>query len=109
MRTLFLLLVLVNLGFFAYARVARDSGATSQISQLEVSPEKIKVLKAASKSGLDRPRSDKGGKAGSQGAAAAPAACLEWGIFAGPDVARADAALARAALPQDRIKRTVTD
>ncbi len=109
MRALFLLLVLVNLGFFAYAHVMRDGGAASQIPQLEVSPEKIKLLKAAAKSATpDKPRPDTGSKA-AQGTAGAPSACLEWGIFAGPNVARADSALVRAGLPQDRIERTVTD
>src|SRR5687767_13250279 len=109
MRALFLLLVLVNLGFFAYAHVMRDGGAASQIPQLEVSPEKMKVLKATTKSATpDKPRPDKASKAAMQGTAA-PSACLEWGIFAGPNVARADAALVRAGLPQDRVERTVTD
>src|SRR5262249_35567784 len=40
---------------------------------------------------------------------AVPTACVEWGIFAGPAVARADSALARLELPQDRLERTVTD
>jgi len=109
MRTIFLLLVLINLGFFAYAHVMRDGGAASQLPQIEVSPEKIKLLKASSRSAPDKPRPDKGGTAALQGAAGAPSACLEWGIFAGPHVTRADAALVRSGLPQDRIERTVTD
>lgn len=109
MRALFLLLVLVNLGFFAYAHVMRNGGAAGQIPQLEVSPEKMKVLKATTRSVTpDKPRPDKGAKPAAQGIAA-PSACLEWGIFAGPTVARADAALVRAGLPQDRIERAVTD
>jgi SPOR domain len=102
MRALFLLLVLVNLGFFAYARVAREGSAPSQIPQLEVSPEKIKLV--SSKSAPDKPRPETGSKAGTQGAA-----CLEWGIFAGPEIARADTALARLDVPQDRIERVVAD
>ena len=112
MRALFLFLVLANLVFYAYAHVVRGSSAAGAISQLEVSPEKIKVLGAAAKSAADRPRSpDKGAKAevGEVTTAAGAAACIEWGVFAGPDVARADTALARLELPQDRIERTVTD
>ena len=112
MRALFLFLVLANLVFYAYAHVARGSGAPGGVAQLEVSPEKIKVLGAAAQSASDRPRApvDKGAKAGSgEVAAAGPAACIEWGVFAGPDVARADTAVARLELPQDRIERTVTD
>jgi len=112
MRLLFLLAVLLNLVFFAYAQMARESAASNQLAQLEVSPEKIRVVRASSKSGQERqrvpaPSSDKGAPARS--ATAAPAACIEWGIFAGPDVARADAALARLGVPQDRVERTVAD
>lgn len=103
MRAIFLLLVLVNLVFFAYARMARESGAPGPISRLEVSPDKIKVLKA----GSTTPPAPSP-KAAAKGAAA-PAACLEWGIFAGPSVARADAALAKLEVPQDRVERMVTD
>ena len=115
MRALFLLLVLANLVFFAYAHVARENTAANQVSQLEISPEKIKVLKASSTGTVDKPRSAPADIAGAKpgagkgGAGAAPSACIEWGIFAGPDVARADAALTRLALPQDRIERTMTD
>jgi hypothetical protein len=113
MRALFLLMVLANLVFYAYAQVAREPGATEQISQLEVSPEKIKVVRTSSTGAVDKlppsaasPQDKPGtGKA----AGAAPSACIEWGIFAGPDVARADTALGRLQLSQDRIERTVTD
>ncbi|HKA42449.1 MAG TPA: SPOR domain-containing protein [Burkholderiales bacterium] len=111
MRALFLLMVLANLVFFAFAQVAREPGALSQISQLEVSPEKIEVVKASSKASADGPPSsgtptpDKRGS----GKTIAPSACIEWGIFAGPDVARAESALGRLDLPQDRVERTVTD
>src|SRR5262245_4618008 len=105
MRAIFLLLVLVNLGFLAYAYVARDRSTSASFAQLEVRPEKIKVLKAGGPS----PAAAPAGKAAAQKGAAAPAACLEWGIFAGPDVARADAALTRVEVPQERIERTVTD
>ena len=105
MRALFLLLVLVNLGFFAYAQVARQDGALTLIPQLEVSPEKIKLV--GSRSALEKPAAEKAGKAALQGTVAA--ACLEWGIFAGPEIARADSALARVDVPPDRIERVVAD
>ena len=105
MRALFLLLLLVNLGFFAYAYLARDRGGPGPISQLEVRPEKIKVLKAAS----TPPPAASPGRTAAQKGAAAPAACIEWGIFAGPDVGRADAALVRLGIPQDRVERVVAD
>ena len=74
MRALFLLLLLVNLVFFAYAYLARDRGGPGPISQLEVRPEKIKVLKAAS----TPPPALSPGKAAAQ--KGVPAACVEWGI-----------------------------
>jgi hypothetical protein len=55
MRLLFLALVFANLAFFAYARFAGESAAKDPASQLEVSPEKIKVLKASGKSAPDLP------------------------------------------------------
>jgi hypothetical protein len=112
MRALFLLLVLANLAFFVYAQMARENAERNQLSQLEVSPEKIKVVRASSKSGQERqsvPASSQDKGAPAKSATAAAAACIEWGIFAGPDVARADAALARLELPPDRVERTVTD
>jgi hypothetical protein len=108
MRLLFLALVLANLAFFAYAQFAGESAARNPVSQLEVSAEKIKVLKASGRSAPDRvapPATD----ASARTATAAPTACIEWGVFAGPAVARADTALARLELPQERVGRTVTD
>lgn len=112
MRALFLLLVLANLMFFAYAQVARegaDSG--SRIPQLQIAPEKIKQLKAAEQSPPGKPR--KPGKAippaPPRSAAAIPTACLEWGVFAGPAVTKAEAALARLELPAGQVERLVAD
>ena len=108
MRLLFLALVLANLAFFAYTRFAGESAARSSFSQLEVSPEKIRVLKASGKSPPDR-IAPPAGAAPANMATAAPTACIEWGVFAGPAVARADTAIARLELPQERVERTVTD
>ena len=108
MRLLFLALVLANLAFFAYAQFAGESAARNPVSQLEVSAEKIKVLKASGRSAPDR-IAPPAGSAPARTATAAPTACIEWGVFAGPDVARAEAALAKLELPAERIERTVTD
>ncbi len=109
MRTAFLLLVFANLAFFAYAQFAGESATRAKVAQLEVSPEKIRVLKASGRSASDRSQDATARSAPPSAATAVPAACLEWGVFAGPVVARADAALARLELPQDRVLRTVTD
>jgi hypothetical protein len=107
MRTLFLLLVLANLAFFAYSLMARERpDAASSLSSLQISPEKIRVIRpgerpaAASKAPADVPVGV---------AAAMPTACIEWGALAGSDVARADAAIAGLDLPQALVQRTVTD
>ena len=106
MRAFFLLLVLVNLVFFAYAHVMREGGgAENPIPQLQISPDKIKLMKATAGPVVERPKPAPPSKT----ATTAPSACLEWGIFAGPEVARAEAAIAGLELPQTSVLRTVVD
>ena len=106
MRALFLLLVLANVAFYAYGIVARQQGDTdSQIPLLQISPEKIRLIKSTGNPGAATSKPSAPGSA----ASAAPAACLEWGVFAGPDVARAAAALARLDLPEALVQRAVAD
>ncbi len=116
MRALFLLLVLANLAYFAYSRVAlegADSG--NQVSQLQINPDRIKLLKAAGGALPETPPAaaksipPAAPKPAPKPAPTVPAACLEWGIFAGPNVARAEGALARLALPVGQVERVVTD
>jgi hypothetical protein len=99
MRLLLLLLLLANLGFFAYHRYLGDTDdAAAQIAALQISPETIRPVAALAP--------------GSAPAAAAPAtsaACVEWGPFGGSDVARADAALAALSLPVDALQRQMND
>jgi len=107
MRAFFLLLVLANVAFFAYAVMGRQqSGADNQIPLLEISPEKIRLIKSTGGAAAAKPKPS---NAPAGTVSAAPAACLEWGVFAGPDVARADAALARLELPQTLVQRAVAD
>jgi len=112
MRALFLLLVLANLLFFAYAQVAREgAGAESQISQLQLAADRIRLLKAAGQAPAEKSKGP--GKAippaPPRSAIALPVACVEWGVFAGPDVARAEAALVGLELPAGQIERAVAD
>ena len=112
MRAFFLLLVLVNLVYFGYAHVALEGGGVeSRIPQLEVAAERVKLLKATERAPADKPQVP--GKAlppaPPKTATVAPAACLEWGIFSGPGVARAERALASLELPEGQVERTVTD
>lgn len=98
MRLLFLLLLLVNLGFFAYHRFLDEpADAAAQIATLQVNPEKIRTVVADVSS------------VAAAAPAPPPAACVEWGFFGGPDVARADGALAALALPAESLQRRVTD
>jgi hypothetical protein len=112
MRAFFLLLVLVNLAYFAYGRVVLEGGGgESRIPQLQVAAEKIKLLNATGRAPADKPRPPVKAlpAAPPKTATTAPAACLEWGIFAGPDVARAERALASLELPEGQVERTVTE
>ena len=91
-RLLFFSLLLANAIVYAYAFVARQQdSAARQISILQINPEKIRLI----------------------GHGGAPvntsSACLEWGVFAGPDVARADAAIAKLELPQALVQRSIAD
>lgn len=104
MRILLLILLLANLGFFAYHHLlgqADDAGA--QIALLQINPEKIMPLAGGPVSAVAA------APAPAVTAEAPPAACIEWGAFSGTDVARADAALAALALPAGAAQRRVSD
>jgi hypothetical protein len=112
MRAFFLLLVLANLAYFVYGRVALEGGgAESRIPQLQVAAERIKLLNATERAPADKPQLPVKAlpPAPPKTATAAPAACLEWGIFTGPGIARAERALASLELPEGQVERTVTD
>jgi len=100
MRIVLLMLLLVNAGFFAYHQfLGSTDEAATQIQLLQVSPDKITSVTAAV-SPLT--------VASAPVANVPAAACIEWGSFGGPDMARADAALAALALPEP-MQRRVTD
>ncbi len=100
MRLLLILLVLVNLGFFAYHRFLNETvDASAQIAALQISPEKIRPVVSMVTSAV----------ANAAPAAPSPTACVEWGAFGGPDVARADGALVGLALPAEAVQRRVLD
>lgn len=109
MRAFFLLLVLANLGFYAYAFVVRlPDSAESQIPLLQISPEKIKLIGGAGgAAGAEKTR--RPAAPANAASAGALAVCVEWGVLAGADVARADAALAGLDLPQVLVQRAITN
>ena len=102
MRTLFLILLLANLVGLAYIRYAESrAGADAQIALLQISPEKLKLLK---------PRSGDKASAAALPSSPPPAlACLEWGSFAAEDAPRAAAALDRFDLADKLSRLEVSD
>jgi len=104
LRLLAIALVLVNVALFAYIVLTPDvrSQAASRIEELQISPERIRLLGAASR-GPGAQDDTKAGKRLPYGA------CLEWGPFAGVDIARVDSALARLALRAAPMQRLVSE
>ena len=102
MRLLFLLLLLANFIGFAYIRYAESrAGTDAQIALLQISPEKLKLLK---------PRGKDNAAAALPSSQPAPAlVCLEWGSFTAEDAPRAAAALARFDLAGKLSRREVSD
>ncbi len=102
MRLLFLILLLANLIGFAYIRYAENrAGTGEQISLLQISPEKMKLLKPRSK--------DKVAAAPPSSPPQPALACLEWGSFAAADAPRAAASLARFDLADKLSQREISD
>jgi len=102
MRLLFLILLLANVIGFAYIRYAESrTGADAQIALLQISPEKVKLLKPRGK--------DKAAAALPSSLPPPALACLEWGSFVAADAPRAAAALARFDLADKLSQREVSD
>ena len=81
MRVLFIILLLANAAFFAYAWLGPGSlnSGDAQIVGQQLNPQKIRLLAPDQVGALTRKPEP----------AKTPAVCLEWGAFAGADVARA--------------------
>ncbi|HLX30326.1 MAG TPA: SPOR domain-containing protein [Casimicrobiaceae bacterium] len=96
MRIAVVVLVLVNVVLFVYARL--DSAAQSETSRLsqQVAPERIKLLTPSDVAALSPTK-----------AAALPDVCAEWGPFADADRAHAEGDLAPLALGRTLSQRTV--
>jgi hypothetical protein len=107
MRTVFLLLVLANLAFFAWTNFVADLDTQSDPRPLarQVAPEKLRILPP-------EPAAKAGAPVASKPAAeAGPAriACLEWGGFSAADATRAGEALAPLSLGNRISQRQVDD
>lgn len=113
MRILLLLLLFANLGFFAYQHLLGGTDeAAAQIAALQINPEKIvpvAVEAVSSVAPVSVPAPAAAPAAISAAPVPAPVSCVEWGLFAGSEVARADAALAALGLPAGTMQRRVTE
>ena len=93
MRVLFLLLVLANAGFFAWARLLGGDGEQRDPRPLQrqVAAEQIRILSARELGAMTpvKPESPK------PAADAELRACIEWGSFTVTDAPRAEKALER--------------
>lgn len=106
LRLLFVALVIANVMLLAYQLFTPDPRATAaaRIEELQINPGRIKLRDAASRG--------PGGHAvggGKSNRGTLYRACLEWGPFSGPDVSRADSALARLTLPQPALQRPLSE
>lgn len=97
MRTLFLLLVLANVAFFAWARYVSPPDAAADPLPLtrQIEPEKMKVV---APNELPAPSAARATPASAPAAVPVAAKCLEWGSFTLTDAPRAEKALEPLAL-----------
>lgn len=106
MRTAFLLLLLVNAVFFAYGwTVLENYRGGERLTGLEVNPGRIRVIEPT------KPiRQSAGSLSRAQPSApTVPSVCIEWGVVAGAEVTRADAAIGALELAEKQLRRVVTD
>jgi hypothetical protein len=106
LRLLFVALVIANVMILAYQVFTHDPRATAaaRIEELQINPGRIKLRDAASRGpGAQAVGGGKSSRGNSY------RACLEWGPFSGPDVSRADSALARLTLPHPALQRPLSE
>jgi hypothetical protein len=112
MRAFFLLVLLANLVFFAWANFFSESDTQSDPRPLarQIAPEKLRVLPStlAGRSAPPAPAKPAAEPQGTQ-ISAAKTACLELGAFAAADVTRASEALAPLSLGTRLSQRQVDD
>ncbi len=106
MRALFLLLLLANVAFFAWANFLSEGDTQSDPAPLkrQVAPDKLRILPP---NALAKPPAAPAPAAAK--AAPAAVACTEWGAFAAADATRAGEALAPLALGPRLSQRQADD
>lgn len=97
MRVFFLLLLLANVAFFAWANFLSEGDTQSDPAPLkrQVAPEKLRILPS---NAVAKPPPAAPAPAATPVPAAGAIACTEWGAFAATDATRASEALAPLAL-----------
>lgn len=115
---IFLLLLFANVGLFAWRYFAAEQPPpAATLRALEVSPERIRIVRPAEAPDAPKPAAPLPAAAPSPTASAptptasggTSAACLEWGAFAGADIQKAEAAIATLGLPAVSVKSGVAD
>jgi hypothetical protein len=93
-KAAFIVLAVINVLFFAYARIILDNraGAASRVDDLQINPGRIKLLDAATRG---------------PGGGAPKSACLQWGPFTGGETAKVEAALGGLSLAHPPFQRTI--
>lgn len=104
-RLIFVALLVVNILFLAYWLLTPDtrSQAGARIEELQINPGRIRLQGTAIRGPDGKVASSKGNKGSLY------RACLEWGPFAGPDIAKADSALARLTLALPPVQRPLSE
>ncbi len=114
MRTLFFLLVLANVAFFAWSRFAGapDAGGDPLPIGRQIEPEKLKIISPANLPPAAVAQKPAPPPPAPPAPAPPPVACLEWGSFSVADAPRAEKALEPLALgarlAQRRSEETVS-
>lgn len=108
MRTAFLLLVLANIGFFAWWRYGAPSDAADAAPLArQIDPQKLKVVAPNDLPPLSPPKPVAGIKSESPPSPTVALKCLEWGSFTIADASRAEKSLEALSLgPRLAQKRT---
>jgi sporulation related protein len=100
MKLLFLLLVLANLGFYAYSQgyFPQPADAVDETMRQPLNPEKIHILNASQVAALPKVKPP-----------SKLASCLEWGTFSVSDATKAEQALQGLALGDRMSERRIED
>ena len=100
MRLVALLLVLVNVAFFAWAQYSpRTRSPEAHLVEQQIKPESIRLLTPGEVANLTR----------APAAAAVAGSCMEWGAFSSADLEKAQAELEALAAPAKVVERRVED